>query len=555
MPSSTQTSTTFRPAPWSDVFDFSQIDPSLGIDSIELSLTGSVYSLVSVQSSEAGEFESTDTGTVTLSRPDGSAWLTVSPSASILADLPGSAGSGPVLLAAGDTSSSSVSYGPGQTASADAELLVGTGQVSLPVNASAHVSASGPGNMTAHFTTLMGASASLTAETQAGGGGPSGGGSAVTTTFVPPVVAVLGSITTGPQILTVRDASTGFSDVLTLNGFDPALGQLLSVNIAISIDASGEVTAENLDPAGATLTAGQTAEVGLYAADVDVLASSSVQFDNTIQLAAFDGTADGSGPSAGTVNESAPAGAGETTLANVTGSGLAAFETSGTVSLQAARAGHTTIEGPGNLDLTAALQAGASVTVSYTYLPGGVTYTDATTGASGRATGEDYAGPMQGLTWQYLWSSPDAVSLTATMPNAFLKGGDGDDTLTVGSGNNVLDGGAGSNLLVGGTGDDIFFVDARDSAVTWSTLVDFHSGDEVAIFGFQAGLSTEALTAVEGPAGHTGATLHSETNGAGTGVDASITFAGIDLATVQNNLVFSTGTVPGGTGYLLIQYR
>ena len=137
----------------------------------------------------------------------------------------------------------------------------------------------------------------------------------------------------------------------------------------------------------------------------------------------------------------------------------------------------------------------------------------------------------------------------------FLKGGNGNDALTVQSGNNVLDGGAGSNLLVGGTGDDTFFVDARDSAVTWSTLANFHAGDQVAIFGFQQGLSTMPLTAADRPAGETGVTIHSETNGAGTGVDASVTFAGLDLAAAQQHFVYISGTVPGGVDYLLIQYQ
>ena len=63
------------------------------------------------------------------------------------------------------------------------------------------------------------------------------------------------------------------------------------------------------------------------------------------------------------------------------------------------------------------------------------------------------------------------------------------------------------------------------------------------------------LTAFDGPAGETGATIHSETNGAGTGVDASVTFAGIDLATGPEHFTLHPGTAPGGIDYLLIQYR
>jgi len=37
-------------------------------------------------------------------------------------------------------------------------------------------------------------------------------------------------------------------------------------------------------------------------------------------------------------------------------------------------------------------------------------------------------------------------------------------------------------------------------------------------------------------------------------VTASMTFAGIDQATAQQHFVYTTGTLPGGIGYLLIQY-
>ena len=82
---------------------------------------------------------------------------------------------------------------------------------------------------------------------------------------------------------------------------------------------------------------------------------------------------------------------------------------------------------------------------------------------------------------------------------------------------------------------------------------DNHPGDMATIFGFGAS-GTRALTALDGVAGFTGVTIHAETAGEGTGVNASMTFAGIDLATAQQRFAFSQGTLPGDIGYLLVQY-
>lgn len=73
------------------------------------------------------------------------------------------------------------------------------------------------------------------------------------------------------------------------------------------------------------------------------------------------------------------------------------------------------------------------------------------------------------------------------------------------------------------------------------------------IWGFQAGVSTLPWTASEGADGYKGATLHSELAGAGTGVNASATFAGISPADVQAKFTMTSGTV-GGLSYLNIAY-
>ncbi len=184
--------------------------------------------------------------------------------------------------------------------------------------------------------------------------------------------------------------------------------------------------------------------------------------------------------------------------------------------------------------------------------------TNVSLGTSTAVAGEVYTGPVNYLQHQFIWPSADKAAILATVSNVFLKGGTGDDALQVSGGNNVLDGGSGSNFLTGASGldggHDTFFVDSRSGVETWSTLVNFHQGDSATVFGFHAGLSTMPLTALAGAAGYQGVTLNSEINGPGTGVQSSITFAGIDQGSAAAHFDFTTGTLQGGTDYLLIHF-
>ncbi|HEY0202625.1 MAG TPA: peptidylprolyl isomerase [Acetobacteraceae bacterium] len=184
-------------------------------------------------------------------------------------------------------------------------------------------------------------------------------------------------------------------------------------------------------------------------------------------------------------------------------------------------------------------------------------YTDTATHTSAMTRGDAYSGSVAGLTQQYLWPSPDGVAIAATVGNVFLHGGAGDDALQASSGTNVLDGATGSNFLVGATGADggadTFFVDERGAGVTWSTVVNFHHGDAVTIFGYQDGVSTRPWTASDGAAGYQGATIHAELGGAGTGVNGSVTFAGISQADALARFTVTTG-ITGESSYLNIAY-
>lgn len=348
---------------------------------------------------------------------------------------------------------------------------------------------------------------------------------------------------------------------MTFDAFDPALGVLDGVTLSISADAAGSVRVENLDPVAGAAMVGHSATVTLGGADGAVLVSSNASFSNRLQLAAFDGTDDLAGASAAGVSESTPTGSIAASSATIQGARITAFE-AGPVGLNVVRTGGTTLDGPGNLDVATALQAGARVTVTYHYVAPVLHYTDTTTHASGTAVSDVYSGPVAGLQRQYIWAGADGAAISSDAPDVFLHGGAGSDALAVSRGSNVLDGGGGSNFLVGGAGfdggHDTFYVDARGGAVTWSTLVNFHAGDTATVFGFHAGVSTRPWTGSEGAVGYDGLTLHSETKGVGTGVDASLTFTGVDQGTADAHWSITTGTLSPGTAaatdYLLVQW-
>lgn len=173
------------------------------------------------------------------------------------------------------------------------------------------------------------------------------------------------------------------------------------------------------------------------------------------------------------------------------------------------------------------------------------------------ARGEAYAGPVSGLQNQFVDGTSDNLNVAMSTQNWYVQTGDGNDAITAFGGTNVLDGGAGSNFLTGGAGagdgSDTFFLDGRDPDPSWDTIVNFHPGDALTLWGFVPGTSTASWSASDGTAGYKGATLHASLAGAGTPVDASVTFAGLSLATEQSRFASSPGT-SGGIPYLYVKY-
>jgi len=170
--------------------------------------------------------------------------------------------------------------------------------------------------------------------------------------------------------------------------------------------------------------------------------------------------------------------------------------------------------------------------------------------------GTPYTGPVAGLLFQYVNTTTNNLNVTPSLANTFVHTGDGFDAIDVSrvGGTNVLDGGTNSNFLVGGTAAgsfDTFFVDDRGPvADIWSTVANFHAGDDATVFGItQSGFKIDWADG-QGAAGFTGLTLHVTAPGVPT---ASLTLSGYSTADLTNGrLSNSFGTQTDGTPYFFV---
>ncbi len=173
-------------------------------------------------------------------------------------------------------------------------------------------------------------------------------------------------------------------------------------------------------------------------------------------------------------------------------------------------------------------------------------------GTIGSFVGSDYSGPVSYLKAQYGYTGADNVVIGAKVPNVFIYSGSGEDALAAVGGSNVLSGGTGSNWLVGATGTDggkdTFFVNGSGGQGTWDTLLNFHVGDMLTLFGYNATTGTTNWMDKSGSANYQGTTLKA-TLGDGANTSALVTFAGLSASTAS--FVTSTG-VTGGVDYLAV---
>ncbi len=177
------------------------------------------------------------------------------------------------------------------------------------------------------------------------------------------------------------------------------------------------------------------------------------------------------------------------------------------------------------------------------------TITNQTTGQRNFVSGDSYSGPVQGLNQQLNLVTPDNLNITATVPNVFIRTGSGNDAIDVSqaNGNNVLDGAGGSSFLTGGTGNDTFFLDDRSLASdAYSTVVNFHAGDNITVFGVDATSFRLATQDNQGAAGAKGLAFTFSSAGK---PNATVVIAGFSNADLANGrLTASYGANPATPG-------
>ena len=194
--------------------------------------------------------------------------------------------------------------------------------------------------------------------------------------------------------------------------------------------------------------------------------------------------------------------------------------------------------------------ADQTVSVAAVPLSSAVAGANTTSGLPLSVNANAYTGPVNGLFAEYINVTSDNLNLAAAVNDVFLHTGSGTDAIAVRGGTNVLDGGTGSNFLTGGSGTDTFYIDARGaSASTWSTVVGFHKGDAVTVWGVsQPSLPASNILLEsdnQGAAGFTGLTLLAS---APNQPSASLTLSGFsqaDLANGRLSITYGTDAASG----------
>jgi hypothetical protein len=200
--------------------------------------------------------------------------------------------------------------------------------------------------------------------------------------------------------------------------------------------------------------------------------------------------------------------------------------------------------------------------------PGSFTVQDQTTDTTTTVAGTPYTGPVAGLTSEYVTNTSDILNITAQTPNSFIEiaplpGGaqptEAGINVSAVNGNNVLDAYANSNFYTGGTGTDQFYEDTRTlTGNSWSTVVNFHSSDNITLWGVTAAdFTPDWIGDTYGAAGATGLTGVLVPTTAGQ-PEAAVTLAGFKMADLTDGKLTltygQTATTNGvaGSTYLSI---
>ena len=156
--------------------------------------------------------------------------------------------------------------------------------------------------------------------------------------------------------------------LLAFDQFDPALGTLAGIRLEISAEVTGNLWVESLEGRAISLTYAPQATVSVFAPTGTKLDELSVTGEDTITLAAFDGTIDFAGRSGTllTVTASVDGIAGTDPGGTID---TAAFIGTGSVALPVSDFATNRIAGPANMRVRAEAAVGGTVRLSYDTTP------------------------------------------------------------------------------------------------------------------------------------------------------------------------------------------
>ena len=178
---------------------------------------------------------------------------------------------------------------------------------------------------------------------------------------------VLGSVTTALQIQKIADQTTGWSTDLAFQKFNPALGKLEDINLTLVSDVKARQSFENLGATAAGISGSQLALLNLALNGTSLLKVGTAlnRVRKPCRLRRDDGFRRDLGHHLRRSHGLRPERHGL-----VRRSGPYALHRGGAALLGLSATGTSLVDGPGNMLLDLAEQAGATVDLSYTYLPG-----------------------------------------------------------------------------------------------------------------------------------------------------------------------------------------
>lgn len=371
-------------ANWAQAVSFAQFDPSLGtLVDVRVGIAGDAVGSAWIENlgaTAAGVSLYLPT-TLEVMSPAGVPMVGATPMPTASVNLGAFDGtmdyagaSGTILAGLTSSATNQATFTP---SGADLAAFTGTGTVALSVQGAATSNELGSGNLFSQVAASAGAVVSLQYDylspgtvTSGGGGGSSGSFAFVLdmTYSYSPIIGI--TVTTAAQTASHANATTGWSDSLSFGRFDPGLGTLLSVNLTFNADITGSFAAENLGSSTTTVYGNEGAAETISLPNGGSIVVAPTIAANAGTLGAFDGTEDFAGTSGKALSNLSGTSSGTQQL--VDSALLAAFTGTGTIALPITAVGTSQAIGGGNLLTELTQQAGASVAVSYTYVPAGL---------------------------------------------------------------------------------------------------------------------------------------------------------------------------------------